>query len=85
MLRTGLEFGGASRHPTTSASIRYCGPGIIEAFVNFYIRKSGDTLLISPSHCRELANPELKVCACPIGCTFFDELCLIMIGVSIDY
>jgi len=41
--------------------------------------KWGDTLLISPSHCRELANPELKVSAWPIGGTFVDELCLIMI------
>ncbi len=38
--------------------------------------KSGNALLISPFHCRELANPELKVYACPIGITFFDELCL---------
>jgi hypothetical protein len=30
--------------------------------------------------CRELANPELKEYACPIGGTFFDELCLIMVG-----
>ena len=28
---------------------------------------------------------ELKGYACPIGGTFFDELCLIMIGVAIDY
>ena len=27
-LRTGFEFGGASRHPTTSAPIKYGGPGI---------------------------------------------------------
>jgi len=39
------------------------------------LRKSGDTLRISPSHCREL-----KVYACPIGGTFFDELCLLMIA-----
>ncbi len=39
------------------------------------LRKSGDTLRISPSHCREL-----KVYACPIGGRFFAELCLLMIG-----
>ena len=41
----------------------------------FLAHKSGDTLPISSSHWREL-----KVYACPIGGTFFDELCLIMIG-----
>jgi len=28
---------------------------------------------------------ELQWSACPIGSTFFDELCLLMTGVAIDY
>ena len=39
-----------------------------------------DALLISPFHCRELANPEFKAYACPIGGTFFDALCLLMMA-----
>ena len=40
--------------------------------------KSGDTLLISPSHFRELANQESKG-----HDRFLDELCLLMTGFDI--
>ena len=55
-------------------------PAFVKTFAGFLHGNSKHLFGITRSR-----SGELNVYACPIGVTFFDELCLLMIGVAIDH